>query len=101
MRTVVLAAAVLGAVACATAGSGAGGAADGPDAAGLRLYRRHCGACHRLRDPAERTGDAWAAAVEKYGRRAHLDERDRPALVQYLRAHAADAAPQGTGSGTR
>lgn len=76
--------ALLGLVACATAPAGGGAGAS----AGERLYRSHCGACHRLRDPSERTATEWAAAVEKYGPRAHLEPQDRPAVVEYLSSHS-------------
>lgn len=83
----------LAVLACATAGPG-GGTADVSASAGEKLYRGHCGACHRLRDPSERTRAEWAAAVEKFGPRAHLDPKDRPAVIEYLQAHARDAARQ-------
>ncbi len=89
-------AACLAVLACATAGSGpsGGGAAGASASDGEKLYRSHCGACHRLRDPSERTRAEWAAAVDKFGPRAHLDPKDRPAVVEYLQAHAKDAGQQ-------
>ncbi len=81
------------ALACATtSGSGSGGG-GGPEAAGQRLYREHCGSCHRLRDPAEQTSERWAWALRRFGDRAHLAPQDRPLVLAYLQAHAKDAAP--------
>ncbi|GEJ57251.1 hypothetical protein [Anaeromyxobacter diazotrophicus] len=65
------------------------------DAAGEKLYREHCGACHRLRNPAEQTRARWAWAVDHYGPRAHLRDEDRPLVLRYLQARAKDAAPDG------
>lgn len=62
-------------------------------AEGQRIYREHCGSCHRLRDPREQTRDRWAWAVKKYGNRAHLAPEDRPAVLDYLQARAKDAPP--------
>jgi mono/diheme cytochrome c family protein len=92
MRPFAAAAALLAVltVACAT-GSGGKGAATGPDAEGERLYRGHCGACHRLRDPGEQSRDGWARAVDKYGPRAHLAPEDRALVLGYLQARASDA----------
>jgi mono/diheme cytochrome c family protein len=95
MRPLLAAAALLATLALATAcattsGSGGGG---GPEATGQRLYREHCGSCHRLRDPAEQTRDRWAWALRKFGDRAHLSEQERPLVLAYLQAHAKDAAP--------
>jgi mono/diheme cytochrome c family protein len=73
--------------ACATAG-GPGGA---PATAGERLYRSHCGSCHRLRDPAEHTRARWAWAVNEFGNRAHLAPAERPAVLEWLQARASDA----------
>ncbi len=78
-------------VACAS-GSGAA-AGGGPEAAGERIYREHCGACHRLRSPSEQTRERWAWAVDRYGPRAHLSEAERPLVLRYLQAHAKDAPP--------
>ena len=85
-------AAALLALACA-GGAPPWPAAGGADAAGERLYRAHCGACHRLRDPSEQTRARWAWAVEHYGPRAHLDPGDRPLVLEYLQARAKDAPP--------
>jgi mono/diheme cytochrome c family protein len=76
--------------ACATASPPA---ETGQHAAGQRLYREHCGSCHRLRSPGEQTRERWAWAVKKYGDRAHLAPEDRPAVLDYLQARAKDAAP--------
>jgi mono/diheme cytochrome c family protein len=76
---------------CATA-SGTGGAGE-PQAAGQRLYREHCGSCHRLRGPAEQTRQQWAEAVEKYAGRAHLSLEEKQLVLAYLEAEAKDAAP--------
>jgi mono/diheme cytochrome c family protein len=65
----------------------------GQYAAGQRLYREHCGSCHRLRNPTEQTRERWARAVRKYGDRAHLAAEDRPAVLDYLQARAKDAPP--------
>jgi mono/diheme cytochrome c family protein len=80
------------ALACASSprGGSDGNPAD-PDAAGERLYRGHCAACHRLRDPGEHPRDRWAWAVERYGRRAHLSEEERRLVLDYLKARANDA----------
>lgn len=96
---------LLAAASCALAGAVVVAAcASGPaplppvneaDAAGERLYRQHCGACHRLRPPSEQTRDRWAWAVERYGPRAHLDEKDRPLVLEYLQRRAKDAPAPG------
>jgi mono/diheme cytochrome c family protein len=88
-----LASAALASACATTSGSGGGG---GPEAAGQRLYREHCGSCHRLRDPAEQTRERWAQAVEKFAGRAHLSPDDRQLVLAYLQAHAQDAAPAAT-----
>jgi mono/diheme cytochrome c family protein len=93
----VLAAALGALTACATAGR-AGGAPASP---GEALYRSRCAACHRLRDPGERTGDAWVAAIERYGPRAHLDPAERREVLAYLRAHARDAPPAASSAAPR
>jgi mono/diheme cytochrome c family protein len=97
MRTLAALSALLAvaAVACATASSG-GAPAGSPEAAGEELYRGHCGACHRLRDPAEQTRDRWAWAVDRYGSRAHLSAGERQLVLGYLQSHAKDAAPAAT-----
>jgi len=80
------------AIACASgprAGNSAGSAA--PDAAAERIYRGHCAACHRLRDPEEQTAARWAWAVERYGPRAHLSEEERRLVLGWLQARAKDA----------
>jgi mono/diheme cytochrome c family protein len=86
MRSVLLAA-VLCLGACATGGAAA--RPEGED--GERLYRGHCASCHRLRDPAERTGEGWAWAVGHYGPRAHLGAAEQARVVAWLQARAADA----------
>lgn len=78
----------LATVACATSSGAAGG---GAEAQGEQLYRGHCGACHRLRDPSEQTRERWAWAVERYGDRAHLSDGERRLVLAYLQAHAKDA----------
>lgn len=89
-RLLVIGAAAL--AACASAGGRpAAGAAGSPDSAGERLYRAHCAACHRLRDPSKRTRQAWAEAVEHYGPRAHLSPEERRLVLEFLQAHASDA----------
>lgn len=73
-----------------------------PDAAGERLYRSHCAACHRLRDPSEETRERWGWAVNRYGPRAHLSEEERQLVLSYLAARAKDApaaAPAAGGGG--
>lgn len=87
------AAIALWALASACAGSRAGDPsrpAD-PDAAAERIYRSHCAACHRLRDPDEQTAERWAWAVERYGPRAHLSEEERGLVLGWLQARAKDA----------
>lgn len=80
------------AVACA-ASPHAGGAPSPPDPVGERLYRGHCAACHRLRDPGEQTRERWAWALERYGARAHLSGEERRLVLDYLQARARDARP--------
>ena len=82
-------------LACASPqrGGGAASSAAEPDAAGERLYRAHCAACHRLRDPREQTRDRWAWAVGHYGPRAHLSDEERHLVLEYLQARASDARP--------
>jgi hypothetical protein len=79
----------------ACAGAPHAGAGDESEAAGERLYRSHCAACHRLRSPSEQTREGWARAVERFGPRAHLSEPERQLVLKYLKAHAADAAQGG------
>jgi mono/diheme cytochrome c family protein len=95
MRSLLVLAAAL--AACAATGGGPATAAAGdPDAAGQRLYRAHCAACHRLRDPSEQTPQGWARAVEHYGPRAHLSGEERRLVLEYLQARAReDPAPPG------
>jgi mono/diheme cytochrome c family protein len=76
-------------LACATAGAAAGP----PRSEGERIYRAHCAACHRLRDPGEQTSERWAWAVAKYGPRAHLSPEQQPRVLEYLQSRASDAAP--------
>jgi mono/diheme cytochrome c family protein len=82
------------ALACAASphGGGAPSPSD-PDAAGERLYRGHCAACHRLRDPREQTRERWAWALARYGARAHLSDEERRLVLDYLQARARDASP--------
>ena len=75
----------------ASAGSGRAAPTD----QGEKLYRSHCAACHRLRDPAERDRASWAQAVERYGPRAHLDPGERAQVLEFLSSRARDAAPAG------
>jgi mono/diheme cytochrome c family protein len=97
MKKLLAASSFLAAVAVVLAACASGPAARPPaneaDAAGERLYRSHCGACHRLRPPSEQTRDRWAWAVDHYGPRAHLDEKDRPLVLEYLQRRAKDAPP--------
>ncbi len=79
----------------ACAGAPRTGAGGEPEAAGERLYRSHCAACHRLRSPSEQTREDWARAVERFGPRAHLTEPERQLVLKYLQAHAADASQGG------
>ena len=90
-----IAAAALLLAACA---SSPRGAPTDPDAAGERLYRSHCAACHRLRDPAEQTRERWAWAVDRYGPRAHLTEEERRLVLAYLSARAKDAPAPAPGA---
>ncbi len=87
------------AAACAT-GPRPGPAAD-PDEVAERLYRGHCAACHRLRDPREQTGARWAWAVERFGPRAHLSEEERRLVLSWLQARARDAAARPRTEGSR
>jgi mono/diheme cytochrome c family protein len=82
----------LAAVACATA-AGSGGGGGSADAAGGRLYRGHCGSCHRLRDPGEQSRERWAWAVDRFGPRAHLSPEERQLVLGFLQARAKDASP--------
>jgi mono/diheme cytochrome c family protein len=79
--------------ACAGAGSAAapGGAGGDRPADPERLYRGHCGSCHRLRDPAEHTQARWAWALDEFGARAHLAPAERARVLAWLQARAADA----------
>ncbi len=83
--------------ACAGAKSAEAPSGD-PQAAGERLYRSHCAACHRLRDPKEQTRARWAWAVENFGPRAHLTPEERQLVLSYLQANTRDAG-EGTGAG--
>lgn len=84
----------LATIGCATSPGRA--ASGGPEAQGQELYRGHCGACHRLRDPSEQTRERWAWAVERYGPRAHLSPDQRQLVLAYLQSHARDATPAAT-----
>jgi mono/diheme cytochrome c family protein len=88
--TALLAALASLALGCATT-SGAVEGAAGEDAAGGRLYREHCGSCHRLRDPTEQTTERWAWAVDRFGPRAHLSPEQRRLVLGWLQARAKDA----------
>jgi mono/diheme cytochrome c family protein len=81
-------------LACATASRTGGAAASAGE--GERLYRGHCGSCHRLRDPHEQTRERWAWAVDRFGDRAHLSGEERKLVLGYLQSHAKDA---GAGAG--
>ena len=87
-------------LACATA-SGGGGATGAGERAGESLYRNHCGACHRLRDPSEQTRERWAWAVERFGPRARLSPEQRQLVLGYLQARARDAGGQAAGASAR
>jgi mono/diheme cytochrome c family protein len=93
MRIETILALLLAACASAPKGGAAAGP-DDPDAAGERLYRSHCGACHRLRDPGEQTRQRWAWAVQRFGARAHLSDEEQQRVLGYLQARARDAAPR-------
>ena len=95
MRATALAAAALLAsaslaLACATS-SGAVDGVGGEDVAGGRLYREHCGSCHRLRDPSEQTAERWSWALDRFGGRAHLSAEQRRLVLGYLTSRALDA----------
>ncbi len=89
MTRILLITLIAGVWACATTSSPTDARAAEPD--GARLYREHCGACHRLRAPSEQTRDRWAWAVEHYGPRAHLSPGERQLVTAFLQAHASDA----------
>ncbi|HEX9050267.1 MAG TPA: hypothetical protein VF841_07000 [Anaeromyxobacter sp.] len=87
MRTLLLAATVLGlsALACAGAPAGAGpGQAD-------RLYRSKCSACHRAYAPASRDAAAWAQVLPRMAPRARLSDAERARILAYLQENARDA----------
>ncbi len=86
-------AALLLAAALACASSSSAVAPGGEDEAGGRLYREHCGSCHRLRKPQDYDAATWAWAVEKFGNRAHLSPEQRPLVLGWLQARAKDAPP--------
>lgn len=77
------------ALACATGPRAGDSSRSG--AAAERIYRGHCAACHRLRDPDEQTAERWAWAVERYGPRAHLSEEERRLVLGWLQERAKDA----------
>jgi mono/diheme cytochrome c family protein len=88
LRPATLALALAGLLAgCAAGQSGAGLPAP---IGGEQLYRSHCAACHRLRDPAEQTREGWARAVQHYGPRAHLGPADQARVLAWLQGRAAD-----------
>ena len=81
-------------LACATASYQARPAEPGTaDAAGEKLYREHCGSCHRLRNPADHGRERWAWAVDRFSGRAHLSREEAALVLAYLQARAKDAAP--------
>ena len=89
---VALYAAALGAALLAAGCATGGGGGPAPARAdGERLYRSHCAACHRLRDPGEHTRARWAWAVERFGPRAHLAPEERAQVLAWLQARASDA----------
>lgn len=77
--------------ACAGPGGAPGGSGGAGPADPERLYRSHCGSCHRLRDPAEHSRARWAWALDEFGGRAHLAPADRALVLAWLQARAADA----------
>ncbi|HEY6106550.1 MAG TPA: cytochrome c [Anaeromyxobacteraceae bacterium] len=93
MRPALLIAAAAALSACAGSGGGPSTLPPGdPAAAGERLYRAHCASCHRLRDPRERTPEAWAGAVARYGPRAHLSAEERQLVLDYLVSRGRDGS---------
>ncbi len=64
----------------ACAHPGEGGAQAPPD--GAALYRRNCGACHRLKGPDEHDAATWSRAVERFG--ARLSPEEREAVTDFL-----------------
>jgi cytochrome c5 len=51
---------------------------------GATLYRRTCGACHRLKSPREHDAETWRRAVERFG--VHRTPAERAAIAAYLEA---------------
>jgi mono/diheme cytochrome c family protein len=58
------------------------------DREGERLYRSHCAACHRLRDPSEETEARWVWAVKEFGPDAHLSPEEASKVLGFLSRHA-------------
>ena len=82
----------LASAACATVQSPGGGASvDSSHTRGKELYERKCGTCHELFHPREFDCETWTDNVKRYAARAHLAVADRPAVIAYLHAYAADA----------
>jgi cytochrome c5 len=90
--------AVLASLVVAALGAGCGGAlpvATATDAArsgvalaelqqGRSLVAAKCSGCHRTPQPTEHRSDEWPKMIDEMSRRAHVDNRERQAMQDYL-----------------
>ncbi len=90
MRALYLAGVFLGISALACAGAPA---AEAGPAAGDRLYRSRCSACHRAYPASSRTAAMWAEVLSKMAPRAKLTDQERARILEYLQANAKDGEP--------
>ncbi len=82
-------------VAAAAALACAAPAPHGEAAAGERLYRSKCSACHRASPPASRDAASWAEVLGKMAPKAKLTDDERARILEYVQANAKGAAGGG------
>lgn len=92
MRTLV--AASVAALALACAGSPAAPSSEA-GAAGDRLYRSKCAACHRAYPPSSRDRATWAQVLSRMAPKAKLSEAEREQILGFLQSSAKDAPAPG------
>lgn len=99
MAALLLAAMLLGSMACSTVSSARSqkdstenGAVEPPLSQDLEegrtLYERRCGTCHELYAPQEYSRASWPRYVKRYGPRSGLTPADREKVTAYLQATA-------------
>lgn len=87
---------------CILAGTAGAGEGDGRHAQGLvtnAVHRETCGACHMAYPPALLPAASWekivAALPSHNGENVELANATRKALLEFLKANAADTSPRG------